>query len=157
MVILHNRILRHRKSTKNNTLCNINLIVLARSMKGILMLFEGPDRTNSWWQGLCGGGRTSPCPSQYCRFYFLVLWDHGFHCGTLKLLEGHWWSLNGRNPIVLPNTESFSKTDFLLISVFNWRLFIEFCATKHRTITEPPPRTDSSLSRRGGWGGGGGA
>ena len=23
------------------------------------------------------------------RFYFLVLWDHGFHCGTLKLLEGH--------------------------------------------------------------------
>ena len=19
----------------------------------------------------------------------LVLWDHGFHCGTLKLLEGH--------------------------------------------------------------------
>ena len=31
------------------------------------------------------------------RFYFLVLWDHGFHCGTLKLLEDHWWSLNGRN------------------------------------------------------------
>ena len=23
-----------------------------------------------------------------CRFYFLVLWDHGFHCGTLKLLGG---------------------------------------------------------------------
>ena len=22
-------------------------------------------------------------------FYFLVLWDHGFHFGTLKLLEGH--------------------------------------------------------------------
>ena len=21
--------------------------------------------------------------------YFLVLWDHGFHCGALKLLEGH--------------------------------------------------------------------
>ena len=20
---------------------------------------------------------------------FLVIWDHGFHCGTLKLLEGH--------------------------------------------------------------------
>ena len=31
------------------------------------------------------------------QIYFLVLWDHGFHCGTLKLLEGHWWSLNGRN------------------------------------------------------------
>ena len=29
------------------------------------------------------------CPSLKCRFYFLVLWDHGFHCGTLKLLEGH--------------------------------------------------------------------
>ena len=28
------------------------------------------------------------CPSLYCRF-FLVLWGHGFHCGTLKLLEGH--------------------------------------------------------------------
>ena len=23
------------------------------------------------------------------RLYFLVFWDHGFHCGTLKLLEGH--------------------------------------------------------------------
>ena len=23
------------------------------------------------------------------QFYFLVIWDHGFHCGTLKLLEGH--------------------------------------------------------------------
>ena len=22
-------------------------------------------------------------------FYFLVPWDHGFHCGTLKLLEVH--------------------------------------------------------------------
>ena len=22
-------------------------------------------------------------------FDFLVLWDHGFHCGTLKLLKGH--------------------------------------------------------------------
>ena len=22
-------------------------------------------------------------------FCFLVLWDHGFHCGTLKLSEGH--------------------------------------------------------------------
>ena len=22
-------------------------------------------------------------------FYFLGLWDHGLHCGTLKLLEGH--------------------------------------------------------------------
>ena len=22
-------------------------------------------------------------------FYFLVLWNLGFHCGTLKLLEGH--------------------------------------------------------------------
>ena len=22
-------------------------------------------------------------------FYFLILWEHGFHCGTLKLLEGH--------------------------------------------------------------------
>ena len=22
-------------------------------------------------------------------FIFLSFWDHGFHCGTLKLLEGH--------------------------------------------------------------------
>ena len=22
-------------------------------------------------------------------FIFFVIWDHGFHCGTLKLLEGH--------------------------------------------------------------------
>ena len=25
----------------------------------------------------------------YSNFYVLVLWDHGFHCGTLKLLEGN--------------------------------------------------------------------
>ena len=23
-----------------------------------------------------------------CRFYFLVLWDHGFHLGTLKIIRG---------------------------------------------------------------------
>ena len=28
-------------------------------------------------------------PALHYRFYFLVLWDHGFHCGTLNLLEGH--------------------------------------------------------------------
>ena len=40
--ILYDRVLRHRKMTmdKSNTLWNINLNVPARSMKGILMLFE---------------------------------------------------------------------------------------------------------------------
>ena len=33
----------------------------------------------------------------YCRFYFLVLWNHAFHCGTWKPLEGLWWGLNGQN------------------------------------------------------------
>ena len=49
MVILYDRILRHRKITKNksDTLWNINLNVPARSMKGILMLFEDPERTNT--------------------------------------------------------------------------------------------------------------
>ena len=49
MVILHDNILQHRKITKNksDTLWNINLNVPARSMKGILMLFEHPDRTNT--------------------------------------------------------------------------------------------------------------
>ncbi len=49
MVILYDRILRHRKITKNksDTLWNINLNIPARSMKGILMLFEDPDRTDS--------------------------------------------------------------------------------------------------------------
>ena len=49
MAILYDRILRHRKITKNksDTLWNINLNVPARSMKGILMLFEDPERTNS--------------------------------------------------------------------------------------------------------------
>ena len=49
MVILFDRILRHRKITKNksDTLWNINLNVPARSMKGILMLFEDPERTNT--------------------------------------------------------------------------------------------------------------
>ena len=25
----------------------------------------------------------------YSDFYFLVIWDHGFYCGTLKLLDGN--------------------------------------------------------------------
>ena len=42
LAILYDRVLRHRKMTmdKTNTLWNINLNVPARSMKGILMLFE---------------------------------------------------------------------------------------------------------------------
>ena len=49
MAILYDRILRHRKITKNksDTLWNINLNVPARSMKGILMLFEDPERTDT--------------------------------------------------------------------------------------------------------------
>jgi hypothetical protein len=49
MAFLYDRILRHRKITKNksDTLWNINLNVPARSMKGILMLFEAPDRTST--------------------------------------------------------------------------------------------------------------
>ena len=49
MVILYDRVLRHRKITKNksDTLWNINLNVPARSMKGILMLFEDPERTST--------------------------------------------------------------------------------------------------------------
>ena len=49
MAILYDRILRHRKITKkkSDTLWNINLNVPARSMKGILMLFQDPDRTST--------------------------------------------------------------------------------------------------------------
>ena len=49
MVILFDRILRHRKfsKTKSDTLWNINLNVPARSMKGILTLFEDLDKTNT--------------------------------------------------------------------------------------------------------------
>ena len=49
MVVLYDRILRHRKIAKNKSdgLWNINLNVPARSMKGILMLFEDPDRTDT--------------------------------------------------------------------------------------------------------------
>ena len=49
MAILYDRMLRHRKITKkkSDTLWNINLNVPARSMKGILMLFEDPDRTST--------------------------------------------------------------------------------------------------------------
>lgn len=44
LAILYDRILRHRKLNrdKSDTLWNINLNVPARSMKGILMLFEDP-------------------------------------------------------------------------------------------------------------------
>ena len=49
MVILYDRILRHRKviKKKSNALWNINLNVPARSMKRLLMLFEDPGRTSS--------------------------------------------------------------------------------------------------------------
>lgn len=49
MVILYDRILRYIKMTKNktDTVWNINLNVPARSMKGILMLFEDPERTST--------------------------------------------------------------------------------------------------------------
>ena len=49
MAILFDRILLHRKITKNksDTLWNINLNVPARSMKGILMLFEDPNRSST--------------------------------------------------------------------------------------------------------------
>ena len=49
MTIFYDRILRHRKITKKklDTLWNINLNVPAKSMKGILMLFEDPDRTST--------------------------------------------------------------------------------------------------------------
>ena len=44
LAILYDRVLRHRKISRNksDTLWNINLNVPARSMKGILMLFEDP-------------------------------------------------------------------------------------------------------------------
>ena len=49
IAILYDRVLRHRKITKNksDTLWNINLNIPARSMKGILMLFEDPNRTST--------------------------------------------------------------------------------------------------------------
>ena len=49
MVILYDRVLRHRKITKNKSdaLWKINLNVPARSMKGILMLFEDPSKTKT--------------------------------------------------------------------------------------------------------------
>ena len=50
MVFLYDSILRHRKITKNKSdiLWNINLNVPAQSIKGILMLFEDPDRTHTY-------------------------------------------------------------------------------------------------------------
>ena len=49
IAILYDRVLRHRKITKNksDTLWNINLNIPARSMKGILMLFEDPNMTST--------------------------------------------------------------------------------------------------------------
>ena len=49
MTFFYDRILRHRKIAKNksDTLWNINLNVPARSMKGILMIFEDPERTST--------------------------------------------------------------------------------------------------------------
>ena len=49
MAILFDRIFRHRKITmnKSDTLWNINLNAPARNMKGILMLFEDPNRTRT--------------------------------------------------------------------------------------------------------------
>ena len=51
LAILYDRVLRHRKMTKDksDTLWNINLNIPARSMKGILMLFEDPGGNGSPW------------------------------------------------------------------------------------------------------------
>ena len=48
LAILYDRVLRHRKMTmdKSNTLWNRNLNMPARSMKGILMLFENVAANN---------------------------------------------------------------------------------------------------------------
>ena len=48
-VIFYDRILRHRKLVKNesDTVWNLNLNIPARSMKGILLLFEDPERTET--------------------------------------------------------------------------------------------------------------
>lgn len=48
LAILYERVLRHRKLTRNKSdpLWNVNLNVPARSMKGILMLFEDPEGMN---------------------------------------------------------------------------------------------------------------
>ena len=47
---MHDRILQHRKivTNKSDILWNINLIVPARSMKGILKVFEHPATTFQW-------------------------------------------------------------------------------------------------------------
>ena len=49
MSFMYDRILRHRKikANKSDTLWNININVPALTMKGILMLFEDPDRTDT--------------------------------------------------------------------------------------------------------------
>ena len=51
MCILYDRVLRHRKilKDKSDTLWNINLNVPAKSMKGILMLFEDPGGEGKNW------------------------------------------------------------------------------------------------------------
>ena len=39
---------------------------------------------------ILGDGKLDCCSRRYAtRDGRFVLWDHGFHCGTLKLLEGH--------------------------------------------------------------------
>ena len=49
IVFMYDRILRHRKiiANKSDTLWNININTPAQSMKGILMLFEDPERTST--------------------------------------------------------------------------------------------------------------
>lgn len=51
LAILYDRILRHRKMplNKSETLWNINLNVPARSMKGVLLLFEDPTAGGATW------------------------------------------------------------------------------------------------------------
>ena len=40
-------------------------------------------------------GTNSSHSVKFANVKFAV--QHEFHCGTFKLLEGHWWGLNGRN------------------------------------------------------------
>ena len=78
------------------------------------------DIVSFWFWGYRGDLRIElQAPVLYCRFYFVVLWDHGFYCITLKPLWSHWWGLNGQNSLVWPRKlahYTFSSLTFSWLS-----------------------------------------
>ena len=85
-------------------------------------MFEGGEGGGLWSTGRVYKMQMETVDMTFCLLQWHIL-PHFvtdspvFHCGTLKLLEGHWWSLNGRNWLVWPRKYAHSSVSSLVWSL----------------------------------------